>query len=317
MAHRVDRPQPSSRLAARSLRSGDAVVAELATRQHGVVSLAQLVEAGLTPSAISRRVAAGRLHRLHQGVYAVGHTALPFAARLHAAMFAAGPQTTITSWSAAAFLEVAPPRLPIHVTVPGGRGRDRPGLVVHDGALAPRDVVQRGGLRVTTWARTMLDVGADASVDSLVGLLDRSAAKRLAATEPLLDVLARASGHHGAGRLRQAFTIVHPQGVFTRSELERRALRMLRRHRLPIPEVNARLRGYEVDLLWRAHGLVVELDGAAWHSTSADRERDYRRAANLIAHGWTVLPLTWRQVVHDPAWAASRIGGRLRRVAAA
>jgi very-short-patch-repair endonuclease len=312
-----DLAQTSGRSATPTLRNPDRVVAELATAQRGVVSRAQLIAAGLTPSAIKRRVATGRLHRLHRGVYAVGHTALPFAARLQAAALACGEQTVICSWSSAADLGISPPRLPIHINVPGGRGRRHPGLVVHGATLAPIDIVVRGGLRQTSWARTMLDIAADATLDEVVDLLDRSAARRLAATPPLLDVLARGAGRSGTRRLRQAFLIVHPQGVLTRSELERRALRMMRRHGLARPEVNARLHGYEVDFLWREQRLVVEADGGAWHSTTAERERDTRKAANLMARGWTVLRLTWRQVVHEPAWAASRIEGTMRRVVAA
>jgi very-short-patch-repair endonuclease len=309
--------QGSSRSAAITLRNPDRSIAALATAQHGVVAQAQLVSAGLTPSAISRRVAAGRLHRLHRGVYAVGHTALPFVAHLRAATLACGPETVISSWSTAAWLALCPPRLPIHVTVPGGRGRHHPGLVVHGGALAPIDVVLRDGLRQTSWARTMLDIAADATLEEVVGLLDRSASRRLASTAPLLEVLSRGAGRSGTRRLREAFLIVHPQGLLTRSELERRALRMMRRHGLPLPEVNARLHGYEVDFLWRPRGLIVEVDGGAWHSTTTERERDTRKAANLMARGWTVLRLTWRQVVHEPSWAASRIEGTLRSVTAA
>jgi hypothetical protein len=158
---------------ATTLRKPDQAIAELATRQRGVVSQAQLVAAGLTPSAITRRVAAGRLHRLHRGVYAVGHTALPFVARLQAATLACGPQTVISSWSRAAVYELCPPRLPIHVPVSGGRGRRQPGLVIHGGALGPEDVVVRGGLRMTSWARTMLDIAADATLGEVVELLDR------------------------------------------------------------------------------------------------------------------------------------------------
>jgi len=317
MAHRRDLAQRSCRPATGTLRNPDQRIAELATAQRGVITSAQLAEAGLSTSAISRRVAAGRLHRLHRGVYAVGHTALPFAARLQAASLACGDQTVICSWSSAASLGISPPCLPIHVNVPGGRGRRHAGLVVHGAALAPQDVVTRGGLRQTSWARTMLDVAADADLDGVVALLDRSAAQRLAATAPLLDVLARGAGRTGAQRLRQALLIVHPQGVLTRSELERRGLRMIRRHRLPTPEVNARLLGYEVDFVWRAQGVVLELDGGAWHATTTQRERDTRKAANLMSRGWTVLRLTWRQVVHEPTWAAARIDGTLRRRAAA
>ena len=54
-------------------RSPDASLAELAARQHGVVAFEQLLALGLTKSGVQRRVEAGRLHRLHRGVYAVGH----------------------------------------------------------------------------------------------------------------------------------------------------------------------------------------------------------------------------------------------------
>jgi len=298
-----DFAQTCGRPAAATLRNPDRLVAELATAQRGVVAQAQLVAAGLTVSAISRRVAAGRLHRLHRGVYAVGHTALPFTARLQAASLACGAHSTICSWSTAASLGLCPPRLPIHVNVSGGRGRRHAGLVIHGGTLAPIDVVVRGGLRHTSWARTMLDIAADADLDEVVALLDRSAARRLAATAPLLEVLSRGAGRSGARRLRQALLVVHPQGVLTRSELERRGLRMVRRHRLPIPEVNARLHGYEVDLLWRHANLIVELDGREYH----DPERDTRRDNNLRSHGWTTARFTWRQVVNDEAWVVERL----------
>jgi very-short-patch-repair endonuclease len=100
--------------------------------------------------------------------------------------------------------------------------------------------------------------------------------------------------------LRHALLITRPEDVLTRSELERRALRIVG---APRPEVNVRLHGYEVDLLWRDARLVVELDGSAYH----DPERDSRKTTNLMAHGWAVMRFTWRQVVNDPAWVRSRL----------
>jgi hypothetical protein len=66
----------------------DQRVAELAGRQWGVVSLAQLRAAGLSYDAVRSRVRAGRLHRLHHGVYAVGHTVLRREGRWLAAVLA-------------------------------------------------------------------------------------------------------------------------------------------------------------------------------------------------------------------------------------
>ncbi len=83
-----------------------------------------------------------------------------------------------------------------------------------------------------------------------------------------------------------------------------------------------RLHGYEVDLLWRAQRLVVELDGREHHDHDAGLERDTRRTANLMGHGWGVLRFTWRQVVNDEGWVVDRLntvlaqGGELRRARA-
>src|SRR5687768_6344018 len=69
----------------------DRAIGELAARQHGVVSLRQLQLAGLTASAVRKRATAGRLHRLHRGVYAVGHRRVTGRGRLMAAVLAYGP----------------------------------------------------------------------------------------------------------------------------------------------------------------------------------------------------------------------------------
>jgi hypothetical protein len=113
--------------------------------------------------------------------------------------------------------------------------------------------------------------------------------------------------------LRQALLITRPQDVLTRSELERRALRLIAAAGQPEPEVNVRLYRYEVDLLWRAQRLVVELDGRRWHGTPAARDRDYRRDVNLLCSGFSVMRLTWRQVVNDPEWVTRRLRQALRR----
>ncbi len=85
----------------------------------------------------------------------------------------------------------------------------------------------------------------------------------------------------------------------TRSDLERRFLRLLRSHELPLPEVNARLGPYEVDFLWRSAHLVVELDGYAYHSDRASFEADRRRDRELQARGFVVLRFTYREVMEE------------------
>src|SRR5687768_3919757 len=77
-------------------------VARMAARQHGVVTTRQMLDIGFTPATIRHRARTGRLHRMHQGVYAVGHIALPSLARESAAVLACGPDAVLSHRSAAA-----------------------------------------------------------------------------------------------------------------------------------------------------------------------------------------------------------------------
>jgi len=86
----------------------------------------------------------------------------------------------------------------------------------------------------------------------------------------------------------------------TRSGAEERFLDLVRRGRLPQPETNVVVRGHEVDFLWRAERLVVEVDGFAFHASRRSFESDRRRDAELAAAGWRVVRVTWRQVVDEP-----------------
>jgi very-short-patch-repair endonuclease len=142
----------------------DRQIARTAANQHGVIRIDQLHRSGLSPDAIKRRVAAGRLHRLHRGVYAVGHTNLSAKGRLIAAVFAYGP-SAVASHDSAAWLWSLSPRCPpfCHVTVPGTAGRaGRKGIVLHrTTTLTPGETTVRDGIRTTTRERTLADLGWD------------------------------------------------------------------------------------------------------------------------------------------------------------
>ena len=97
----------------------------------------------------------------------------------------------------------------------------------------------------------------------------------------------------------------------TRSELERRFLQLCRRHRLPGPEVNARIGDHVVDFLWRRPRLIAETDGYRYHRGRASFEHDRAREAKLIAAGYEVLRFTWRQVVERPEEVVAALRARL------
>jgi predicted transcriptional regulator of viral defense system len=99
--------------------SPDIWIARLAARQHGVISVGQLIAAGLTYEAIRRRVRAGRLHRVFRGVYAVGHRSLTFQGWWMAAVLACGEGAVLSHLSAAMHWGLLKARRgPIDVTVP-------------------------------------------------------------------------------------------------------------------------------------------------------------------------------------------------------
>jgi Transcriptional regulator, AbiEi antitoxin len=143
------------------LSTADARIASIAGRQHGVVTTAQLAKAGIDKFGLRRRVLAGRLHRLHRGVYAVGHRGLSWRGRWLAAMLAAGDGAALSHTSAAALWGfLRPVQGPIHVSVPAAvRRTPRPGLQIHRSrALTPSHITRRHGIAVTIPARTIEDI---------------------------------------------------------------------------------------------------------------------------------------------------------------
>jgi very-short-patch-repair endonuclease len=224
----------------------DQVVAKIAGRQHGVVSAAQLGPAGIDKDAVTRRVRACRIHRIHRGVYAVGHTRLTFEGRCMAAV-----------------------------------------LVDRSHSLIAGVTTRRKGIAVTKPARTLQDLRR-----TVPQPVYRRAVRRA------LDL-----------RLIRSDQVSEPD--LTRSELERLFLGIWRRHRLPQPEVNARLGPYEVDFLWRDRALVVETDSWRHHGDRTAFERDRARDAHLQRLGFRVLRFTHRQLIHDRSAVVAALRGLL------
>jgi very-short-patch-repair endonuclease len=270
----------------------DFFLARVAARQHGVVTTAQLAAVGIEKSAVSRRVAAGRLHRVYRGVYAVGHTALASEGRWLAAVLACGGGAVLSHRSAAELWELLPSRPgPVDVTVPTANGRTRrPGVRLHRAPSLPVGATtRRNAIAVTTPARTIADLRRVTGTD------DQRRALRQA------EFLGLDLGDRGGA-----------QSEPTRSGLERRFLGLCRRHRLPAPEVNAPIGPYEVDFLWQAQRLVVETDGYNAHRGRLAFEADRARDAALTLLGYTVVRFTHRQVVDE----APQVGRTLRALLA-
>jgi very-short-patch-repair endonuclease len=293
-------------------------LADLAGRQHGVVARRQLLTLGLHGNAIDRRLEAGRLHRVHAGVYAVGHPLLSHYGRWMAAVLACGPGAALGYASAAALWDLrrgVPAVIDVVVPTPGGRARS--GLRIHrHPGLSTTDVTTKRGIPVTTPARTILDYAGVATDRELKYALDQAEIQELT-DYPALDAIARAHPRHrGSTRLRQTLKRHEAGTAMTRSELESAFLALCERHGLPRPLVNQPLAGLTVDFVFAAQRVVVETDGWTWHRGRAAFERDRERDAVLAAAGYTTLRFTDRQIALAPSTVVRALTTALERRAA-
>lgn len=294
-------------------RTPDPAVADLARRQHGVVARRQLRKLGLGPRAIEHRLQIGRLHRLHRGVYAVGHTRIgPFGRQL-AAVLACGPGALLSHAGAAWLWDLIPsvPRLPdvlVESRIP-----HRPGIRLHHTReIAVADRALRNGIPVTSIARTLRDNAASLSAPRLARVIEQAERLELFNLVEVDELLSRSRGKRGVKALRVALA-TYRDPPFTRSELERRFLDLARRARLPTPSLNAVVAGYEVDVWWPTARLAVELDTFEFHGTRAAFERDRRRDEDLKLAGIEVLRITGQRIDRDPDLVAGRIRALLDR----
>lgn len=284
------------------------MIAKLAAAQHGVVSHEQTAAAGLGRGALEHRVRQGRLHRVHRGVYAVGHPRLTREGRWMAAVLACGPEAWLSHASGTALWEIGAFRGgAVDVTVANRSGR-RPGrgITLHrPRSLLPEEVTRHRGIPVTTVARAILDLAGVRPQADVERALEQAERLRLLELERLRAVLLAHPGHHGHGVLSAIVRRDWMADEPTRSDLERRFLRLCERGGIPRPLVNTRVGAYEVDFLWPDARLVVETDGRAFHGTRAAFERDRARDAQLMVAGYRVVRFTYRQVIEQPEAVAA------------
>jgi very-short-patch-repair endonuclease len=274
-------------------------LAALAERQMGVVAHSQMLELGLSKSAIHRMVQAGRLHRLYRGVYAVGHRAVSAEGRLMAAVLACGRGAVLSHRSAAArWSMVAVPSV-IDVTVERGRGGGHRGIEIHRVRhFDRRDWMVMDGLRLTTPARTLLDLAEVVPPRQLRRAAQEAARMRRFNERAIRELLDRSPGRRGHRQLRALLrdAVIEPR---SRTYLEDRFLELVKEAGVEKPQINAKLLGYTVDALWEAQKVVVELDGFQDHGTRARFETDRERDATLQLAGYTVLRFTDRMLERE------------------
>lgn len=299
----------------------EAAIGATAARQHGVVSLAQLAALGVSADATRKRVSSGRWHRLHPGVFAIGHAPLTDDGAYAAAVLACGPGTALSHRSAADKLGLRSTlRSRIDIISPRRPGRRLASIDAHTSrSLLPRDIEAIDAIACTSVARTLLDLAAVLPRRAIERAIDQAELLQLLDAKAIEDVLERAHGHRGNTPLRSILKDHSPGTTLTRNDLEEAFLAITRTAGLPRPDVNAYIAlqptPYQADFLWREQRLIAETDGRDTHSTRHGFEHDRRRDQRLMLAGYRVVRFPRRQVVKDRASVAATLHGLLRQAA--
>ena len=254
---------------------------------------------GLGRDAIQHRASIGQLHRIHHGVYAVGHRKLTPQGHRMAAVLAYGPDAVLSHRSAAAHWGIGQPSWKIEVTTPTSR-RSRKGTRAHQGVLHPEDIDVHDGIPVTSAARTILDLAAQLKHGSLTNLVEAADRADLLDLRALERAIARRPGATGRALLK-AVLGTYRGTADTRSKLERDFRALILKAGLPEPQYNVVLGGLTVDVYWPQWRLVVELDGEPYHGNPRAFETDRIRDATLQRLGLRVLRVTGERLRHAPA----------------
>jgi very-short-patch-repair endonuclease len=276
-------------------------VAEIAARQHGLVSTRQLHASGVGKGSIEKAHRSGRLWRIHRGVYAVGHPALSQEGKWLAAVLACGSGAALSHRSAASLWQIRSAELArVEVTVPREGTYRRPGTLIHTSPLPPGEVVHKRDIPVTSPARTAVDLAhALHDPDQVHRLLREMQFRRL------FDTTALEVANHRRPSAVLSLTVADLRPTRSPHEDAFKS-KVLRRYRIPDPEYNRLVQGFTVDCHWPRARLVVEIDGNN-HINPAMLQADAFRNNVLQAAGVMVLHYTRTDIDRRHAQVAAQV----------
>jgi predicted transcriptional regulator of viral defense system len=295
----------------------------LAARQHGVFSLAQLKDVGLTPRAAQKRALAGALHRVYRGVYSIAPPALLTPnGRYMAAVLACGPGALLSHRSAAQLHGLRrTDRSKIDVTVPGRRRVNIERIDVHTSqTLTAADTTTVDGIPCTSIARTIFDLSNALPRRPVERAMEQAEAERLLDLRRLTDVLER-NRHARGAKVLAAILADYRGDEPTESDLEELLLSLCREAGLPVPERQFYIDPGDgepmvrADFAWPTEKLIVEADSDRYHRTRSAFESDRRRDQRLMLAGWRVIRVTYRQLKSERRRIAKLIADVLRQPA--
>lgn len=291
--------------------TGSRELARLAVAQHGCAHREQLLAAGISSSAIGRRLSTRRYLLLHRAVYLIDPAKADEWTPVMSSVLRYAGDALVSHRVAGAvwgMLDEVPDRA--EVTVVGRSGHRLAGVTVHRvSAMDRREVRWRRDLPVTSPARTVVDLAGELDVLELENVLAICREEKLASLNEIRAAMQRAPQSRGIGTLRRLLD----QGGFarTKSYYERKMLRLIDQAGLPRPLTNHKLLRHEVDMVWLDRKLVLEFDSRKFHADRRAFERDRRRDQDLVAAGYRVIRVTARQLEEEPFGVIARLAAAL------
>jgi hypothetical protein len=282
----------------------DLAIAAVAAKQQGNITRVQLLGLGLDDDAIGYRVKVGRLFRVYPGVYAVGRPPATPLERASAAVLACGPGAALSYGSAMVLWGYWRQwEKPLEVTIVGNR-RPKAIRVHRSTTLHWRDVTKQDGIRVTTPARTLLDMSPRFSDKAVKRNVNRALGSLWLTEGQLVETLARHPRAPGANRIAKLLGI---NATPTRSGWEDDFPAFCAEYGLPTPVMGQPLHGYIADALFPAERLIVELDSREFHMGVIPFEGDRDRDADMLAHRYVTVRITWERIEERPEPEARRL----------
>jgi very-short-patch-repair endonuclease len=272
------------------------MLADLLRRHDGVITFDQAAACGLSKYAIHRRVQSGAWRRCSRGVFFVADRPFTDAARIRSTVWGLGTRATASGLAAAWWLnltkfapdvvEVTVPRVSNHPPRSGTRVRRRD--------LCPADVIECGGLRVTSMPLTVIEAAVRRGGGPK--LMD-SALQRHVELPMLWTAHLRNKGRHGSPAARR---LLQAADDGARSEAERLLISLMTAAGIRGWKANQLVAGYEVDFVFDDAKVAIEIDGLAFHSDADDFQRDRIKQNAIALAGWQVLRFTWLDLTEYP-----------------
>ena len=295
-------------MASRGPNQLDQTLARRGDRQFGVASHDQLVADGVHAQAIFEASDKLRLRPLWRSIYAIGHTALRREGWWYAALLACGEGAVLGDRSAAQFWRLeSGPMFPIATFASGDRGRKLSRIDARRTKLVPGETTTVDGIRVTTPARTLIDLCAHRTPQRRRELVERAQDTKSFDAEQVRAGLEAHPRQPGRRALLDFLDLLKPKEDGTRSHLERLFLPLTSRAALPRPLINHKILGRRRDFVWPDLRLVIEVDGYAYHSSRQAIRRDKARDRELLAAHWRPARFMYEEVAFEPDYVVREL----------